>query len=94
MPKGRYTPIIENIFIRLGTYGKIEKGDIVRVNGEYGMRFVFKEHVTNSVTGSEWLDCWELHRGQKAGLRSFRPDRVKPTKKRRKRGNSRAKDTS
>lgn len=81
-----YKPIMNDPFIKTPTYGNIEHGDIVRVSGEYGMRFVFSAHVINRITGSEWLDCWELHRGQKAGLRSFKPDRVKPTKKRRKRG--------
>jgi hypothetical protein len=69
----------------------INAGDIVKVDGEYGSRFKVQGITTNAKTGSQWIDCFEIQRGQLGALRSFKPDRIKriPQKgKRAKRVNS------
>jgi hypothetical protein len=69
---------------------KIEKGDLLRVSGEHGMRFKFDSLVTNKETGSQWIDCFEIHKMRTGALRSFTSDRIRPMpKKRRKRRGSR-----
>jgi hypothetical protein len=55
----------------------ISAGDIVKVEGEYGSRFKVRGLTTNSKTGSSWVDCFELVRGQLGALRSFKPGRIK-----------------
>mgnify|MGYP000323024783 FL=1 len=61
----------------------IEKGDLIKVSGEYGMKFKFVSITTNTKTGSSWVDCHEVHRGQTGAFRSFAIDRVKRIPKRR-----------
>lgn len=56
-------------------------GDLFKVRGEYGTKFKFHSVVTNTETGAQWIDCFEVHRG-KGGLqsgvqRSFKFDRIK-----------------
>lgn len=65
----------------------IEHGEIIKIAGEHGCKFRFLEHVTNTETGAEWIDCFQLHQGVASGWRSFRTDRIKPMPK--KRGRSR-----
>lgn len=61
----------------------IEKGDLIKVTGEYGMKFKFVSVTTNTKTGASWVDCHEVHRGQTGAFRSFSIDRVKRIPKRR-----------
>jgi hypothetical protein len=61
----------------------IEKGDLIKIVGEYGMRFKFVSVTTNTKTGATWVDCHEVHRGQTGAFRSFTLDRVKRIPKRR-----------
>lgn len=61
----------------------IERGDMFKVSGEYGLRFKFWEHVINLKTGSEWVDCYEMFRGQAGSFRSFKSDRIKRIPKKR-----------
>lgn len=63
----------------------IEAGDMIKIRGEYGIKFKFHSLVTNTETGAQWIDCFEDHRGQTGCYRSFRIDRVKriPNKRRR-----------
>jgi hypothetical protein len=61
----------------------ISAGDIVKVNGEYGSRFRVCGLTTNNKTGSQWVDCFEIVRGQIGSLRSFKSDRIKRTPKKR-----------
>lgn len=61
----------------------IEKGDLIKIVGEYGMRFKFVSITTNTKTGATWVDCHEVHRGQTGAFRSFTLDRVKRIPKRR-----------
>jgi len=61
----------------------IEKGDIIKVKDEWGMRFKFDCFVTNTETGAQWVDCFEVHKLRTGCLRSFRLDRIKRIPKRR-----------
>lgn len=69
----------------LPTGRKIERGDMIRVSGEHGLRFRFDSLVTNKETGSQWIDCFEVYKARTGVLRSFKADRVKPMPKRRRR---------
>ena len=61
----------------------IEKGDMIKIDGEWGQRFKFDSLVTNKETGAQWIDCFEVHKLRTGCLRSFRLDRVKRIPKRR-----------
>jgi hypothetical protein len=61
----------------------IEKGEIIKVKDEWGMRFKFDSFVTNTETGAQWVDCFEVHKLRTGSLRSFKLDRVKRIPKRR-----------
>lgn len=63
----------------------IEQGEIIKVKDEWGMRFKFDSLVTNTETGAQWVDCYEVHKMRTGCLRSFRLERVKRIPKRRKR---------
>jgi len=60
----------------------INRGDIVKIKGIWGSEFKFVSFVTNPKNGAQWVDCVELERGVACGMRSFRPERVKPVTKR------------
>ena len=49
----------------------IEKDEIIKISGEHGRKFKFKEHVTRTDTGIEWINCIQLEKGISAGWRSF-----------------------
>jgi hypothetical protein len=55
----------------------ISHGDLFKVKGEYGNKFKFVGLITNLETGSQWVDCFEIVRGQVGALRSFKSDRIK-----------------
>jgi hypothetical protein len=55
----------------------ISQGDLFKVKGEYGNKFKFVGLITNLETGSQWVDCFEVVRGQVGALRSFKSDRIK-----------------
>jgi hypothetical protein len=55
----------------------ISHGDIFKVKGEHGVKFRFGGLITNTETGAQWVDCFEVARGQVGALRSFRPDKIK-----------------
>jgi hypothetical protein len=63
----------------------IEKGEIIKIKDEWGMRFKFDSLVTNTSTGAQWIDCFEVYKLRTGCTRSFRLDRVKRIPKRRKR---------
>jgi hypothetical protein len=52
-------------------------GDIIKINGEHGMKFKFHSLVTNTITGVKWIDCFEVQKGIASTWRSFRSDRIK-----------------
>lgn len=70
----------------------IEKGELIKIKDEWGMRFKFDGLVTNTDTGAQWVDCFEMYRARAGALRAFRLDRVKRIPK--KRGKRRAKRTT
>jgi hypothetical protein len=61
----------------------IERGDLIKVHDEWGMRFKFDSLVTNTETGSQWVDCFEVYKLRTGCLRSFSIDRIKRIPKRR-----------
>lgn len=61
----------------------IKKGDMIKIQDEWGMRFKFDSLVTNKETGAQWIDCFEVHKMRTGCLRSFKLDRVKRIPKRR-----------
>lgn len=63
---------------------EIKSGDIIKIKGQYGSKFIFQSLVTNRETGVQWIDCIELDRGQPGPFRSFYPEYVKRIPKRRK----------
>jgi hypothetical protein len=64
---------------------EITEGDIIKIQGEHGMKFKFWAFVTNTETGVQWVDCLELDRGVSGGMRSFYLERVKRVPVKRKR---------
>lgn len=61
----------------------IEKGEIIKVQDEHGMRFKFDSLVTNTETNAQWVDCFEVYKARTGVLRSFSIDRIKRIPKRR-----------
>jgi hypothetical protein len=64
---------------------EIRSGEIIKVHGEYGARFKFVGITTNELTGSSWVDCFEIIGGVPSVFRSFKEDRIKRIPKRGKR---------
>lgn len=64
---------------------EIQAGDIIKIQGEYGGKFKFIGVTTNNLTGSKWVDCFEIMGGVSSVFRSFKEDRVKRIPVRRKR---------
>lgn len=64
---------------------EILRGDTIKVKGQYGGKFKFDYLTTNSETGSQWVDCFELQRGATGAFRSFKIEDIKRVPKRRKR---------
>jgi hypothetical protein len=56
----------------------ITEGEIIKIDGVWGTKFKFKEHVIRTDNGKEWIDCYELEKGVNCGLRSFYPEKIKP----------------
>lgn len=56
---------------------QINAGDIIKVRGEYGVKFQFVGVTTNTRTGSTWVDCFEIFRGKAQQFRAFKQDRIK-----------------
>jgi hypothetical protein len=55
----------------------IIKGDLFKVKGEHGLKFKFQSLTTNLETGAQWIDCFEIQRGQVGAYRSFKSDSIK-----------------
>jgi hypothetical protein len=90
MAKKISVKLVETKFVRSDTVHvdgfEIVRGDIIKISGEYGLKFKFDSVVTNIETGSVWVDCFELYRGQSHSYRSFQVDRVKRIPQKGKRG--------
>ena len=63
----------------------INRGDIIKVHGEWGAKFKFIGVTTNTLTGANWVDCFEVIRGVPSVFRSFKQERIKRVPKRGKR---------
>lgn len=63
----------------------IEAGDIIKIQGEYGCRFKVRGLTTNTETGAQWVDTFEMIKGTPAAYRAFKIERVKRVPKRGKR---------
>jgi hypothetical protein len=61
----------------------IEKGELIKIKDEWGMKFKFDALVTNTETGAQWVDCFEVYRGRTGCLRAFKLERVKRIPKKR-----------
>ena len=74
--------------IEVGNF-TVTKGDIIKIDGEHGVRFMFDSLVTNTQTGNVWVDCFEMQKAKPSIWRSFALDRVKriPTKRGRQKKN-------
>lgn len=55
----------------------INRGDIIKVQGEYGARFKFVGVTTNTLTGASWIDCFEIIGTVPSVFRSFKQERIK-----------------
>lgn len=86
------SPFIHQDYIEVDGF-IINRGDIIKITGEHGMRFKFHSFVTNPANGAQWIDCFEMHKTVASAFRSFRIDRIKRIPVRRKRV-SRRKPTS
>lgn len=56
---------------------EVVRGEIFRVRKEHGTRFKFHSLVTNTETGSQWVDCFEMFRGATGSMRAFRIEEIK-----------------
>jgi hypothetical protein len=56
---------------------EIKAGDTIKVKGEYGCKFKVRGLTTNTETGAQWVDCFELIRGVPSQFRAFKLDRIK-----------------
>lgn len=74
----------ESVYITTDGF-EIKQGDLIKIQGEYGVRFKFHSLTTNADSDSKWIDCFEVFRGQVGAFRSFRPERLKRIPKRGKR---------
>jgi len=68
--------------LQIGNFD-IVKGDIIKIEGEHGVKFKFESLTTNTENGKVWVDCFEMQKKNVGGFRSFAPNRVKriPTKR-------------
>lgn len=89
MPRKNYAEVAPSNFVTVPYLEldgfTINAGDIIKVRGEYGIKFKFVGVTTNTLTGSTWVDCFEIFRGSAQQFRAFKKERVKRVPKRGKR---------
>jgi hypothetical protein len=61
----------------------ISQGDLIKIQGQHGMKFKFHSLVTNKTTGVQWIDCFEVYRMSPGVWRSFYPEQIKRIPKKR-----------
>ena len=61
----------------------IERGEVIKIEGEHGTKFKFDAIVTNTENGKTWVDCFELYKGTACSMRSFTVDRIRRIPKKR-----------
>lgn len=81
MKKVKATKVVNTKFARvyemqIGKY-TIAKGDMIKIDGEHGGKFVFDCLTTNTENGKVWIDCFEIDKKSVGAYRSFLPERVK-----------------
>jgi hypothetical protein len=81
--KKRVVSPLEHLYDRTSEYtlesGRtVSEGEIIKISGVWGTKFKFKEYVVRTDNGKEWIDCYELEKGVRCGLRSFYPEKIKP----------------
>lgn len=64
---------------------QINHGETIKIRGEFGAKFKFQYLVTNTETGAQWVDCFEIIGGVPSVFRSFKVDRIKRVPRRGKR---------
>jgi hypothetical protein len=64
---------------------EINHGDIIKIKDEFGGKFKFDYLVTNTETGAQWIDCFEIIGSVPSVFRSFKIERIKRIPKRGKR---------
>ena len=69
-------------YFNYSSHHTINKGDLIKVSGEYGNVFRFESYVYNPKIDKYWVDCVQLFKGIVGPYRSFESDRIKPIKKR------------
>ena len=62
---------------------EINQGDMIKINGQHGSRFKFIGLTKNNLTGSQWIDCFEILGGVPSVFRSFKEDQIKRIPKKR-----------
>jgi hypothetical protein len=62
---------------------EVTAGEVVKVYGIHGVKFKVIGLVTNTHTGVQWVDVYELSKGVPAQTRAFYPDKIKLLPKRR-----------
>jgi hypothetical protein len=81
MGRKKAAVVADSIFTRIPeiTIGNrtIASGDIIKIDGEHGGKFKFHSLVTNTQTGVQWIDCFEIQKNVVSGWRSFKSDRIK-----------------
>jgi hypothetical protein len=55
----------------------VSRGDLIKITGEHGKKFKFHSLVTNTKSGAQWIDCFEIEKNMVSGWRSFESDRIK-----------------
>jgi|694.fasta_scaffold01910_28 hypothetical protein len=56
---------------------EINEGDMIKVKGQHGDRFKFIGLTKNNLTGSQWVDCFQIIGGVASTFRSFKEDQIK-----------------
>lgn len=75
---------IRSSFYVLSNGKRIDKDDIIRIDGQKGLRFMFLEHVVNPDNEKEWITVHEIHKGALGMYRSFRPESIRSMSPRKK----------
>jgi len=78
------TPFVTEPYMEVDGF-PINAGDIIKVKGEYGVKFKFVGVTTNTISGATWVDCHEIFRGKPQQFRAFKHDRIKRVPQRGKR---------
>ncbi len=57
-------PFIKELELVISPTVTVVHGDIIKIDGEHGLRFKFHSLVTNPATGVQWVDCFELEKSK------------------------------